>query len=182
MTTITVKGTVDPITPGYGIDTAGIFGPPGSSLANLDFVVVWTGENCNCSRTPDFNPITDATLTISGVTFDFGPGNFGNIFRDDLNQVQTITPEGNLFSLTTDYHTARGVFYIPGQGGTTQAFLHITSVPGPVLGEGFASFLLLLLGMTILCKTRTIFVDNPSRPCHDAGYGPFTGAIPLAKP
>jgi hypothetical protein len=207
--TITITGTVSAYGhgQGYGIDTSGIFGPVGASLVDLPFTVVWVGEDCNCAATYigdviqagnfQFNPVINATLTIAGTTYDFGAGNVANDFYNILHQVQTVTPSGERFSLTTaipgfgennlgprgspDGTYPDGVFYIPASG--THAYLEIPQpIPGPILGQGIAGLLLAVILVTILWKSRTIFVDNPSRSCHHARYGPFAATISLAKP
>jgi hypothetical protein len=151
--TVTVTGVVAPavVFAGntYGVDGGGYFGPAGASLVGDPFTVTWTGFNCNCGGTSTFNPVLDATLTINGITFDFGPG-LGpyNDFGDGLHQV--VVAPGNV-QLTTRYAQwggpsgQDGVFYIQQCCvANTQAFLTILfpPVPGPVVGAGLPGLIL----------------------------------------
>src|SRR5215472_4903997 len=63
----TVTGTVAPHT----LDAAGIFGPVGGDLSGLPFIAVWITDK----EVAIFSggPPLGANITISNVTFDFGP-------------------------------------------------------------------------------------------------------------
>ena|SRR5215510_9390744 len=153
---------------------SGIFGPLGGSLAGLPFSLTWTGIPCDCTeRDVGFNPVIDAALTISGVTYDFGAGNsgFGDFF-DNLHQTQSrneITI--NFFNppvvtstytqIGTNNDLYKGFFVIslyPYQHPDTSGTLllsSITDVPGPIAGEGLVGLVPMLLFVAYLIS-RTL--------------------------
>lgn len=170
---LTVTGTVAPVvtnTPNgtYGIDYGGYFGPAGASLAGDPYTVVWTASDCGAFC---LNPVINAVLTINGHSYDFGSGS-NSIFRpndplDPFEQVQQLS--GVFLSLTTRQQSqilpvdnpAGGVFYIP----STQAFLTVDPaplpVPGPIVGTGPSS-LVLLAAFIRIAKWRS-FRSSRSR-------------------
>jgi hypothetical protein len=72
----------------YGYDNAGFFGPQFASLGGAQFLVTWTGTDCNCYSGPlaaaaglggPVSNLTGATLTINGVTVDLMPFHTANV-------------------------------------------------------------------------------------------------------
>jgi hypothetical protein len=104
-------------------------------------------------------------LTINGINYDFGAGLDGDFFSD-TQQTQTFSP--SFTSLTT--HAAGfgsqngipgrdGVFYLDVGSNTaywTQAFLTVSSVPGPIVGTGLPAFILLAALVAFALRRRPI--------------------------
>jgi hypothetical protein len=176
--TFIVQGTVvaptgsDSSPSAYGYDNAGLFGPAFANLGGLPFRVVWTGTDCNCyggpgnSVSPSFGPngpITDAILTINGVSLDLNEFNnintsewLDNVFGPFL-QLQTTmqfnpNPPWNEIFPTSQFTLATGVNNpLTGIGGAAYLDLadgnhpypsnfflmtDIAAVPAPILGAG----------------------------------------------
>jgi hypothetical protein len=94
MTTLYVQGFVNAPTgpdsgPGvYGYDNGGFFGPQFANLSGAQFLVTWTGTDCNCisgslaayiGEGSPVSTITGATMTINGVTVDLLPFHTANV-------------------------------------------------------------------------------------------------------
>lgn len=159
----------------YGYDNGGFFGPVGGNLAGDFFVVTWTGTDCNCSGQP--GPVSDAVLTINGMSLDLGA--FNNIWFsewssapsvpflqiDTLIQREQFPPFADVFP-TSQYGLATSM-----SGGamqlsdsnhvfSTEAYLgvsHIglTVVPAPVAGASLPGLLAAVVLVVAWWRRRT---------------------------
>jgi hypothetical protein len=186
MTTLIVQGYVTPpsgpdTSPGFfGYDNAGFFGPRGASLADLPFSVTWTGTACNCDGGPNtsgnpVSPVTDATLTINGVTVDLaatGTIVIGQWFND---HILGATPSHTLLTYSTNVFTFDGGYLSlqnPSDVAETNAYLTITNfngipvpvyVPGPIVGTGWPALALIAAILTYrLFASRRLSSRQPA--------------------
>jgi hypothetical protein len=129
----------------YGYDNGGFFGPQFANLGGAQFLVTWTGTDCNCYSGPSavgaglggpVSNITGATLTINGVTVDLMPFHTANVHEaewlnnangsTEIVQVQTtssltVTEPYPPFTTTTTYAPGTPDLGIP-PGSSTGVF------------------------------------------------------------
>jgi hypothetical protein len=122
MTTLYVQGFVNaPTGPDsgpsvYGYDSGGFFGPQFANLGGRQFLVTWTGTDCNCYSGPiaaaaglggPVSNLTGATLTINGVTLDLMPFLTANVneaeWLNNANGSTEIVQLATVSSITEPY-------------------------------------------------------------------------------
>jgi len=155
-----------PGTSNYGFDFGGYFGPPGANLSNDPFTVTWQG-------TAGQN-VTDAQLTINGITIDMVVGPIGQSEWDNNYCIQTncspFLQVESQYVLNTGPNYPLDSFVDPNIGGAallrnginasleTDMFLHVDgmtlSVPSPPLGSGLPGLLLLVVAWWIRQKNK----------------------------
>ena len=164
----TVTGVIAPIVEDFagettGTDGGGFFGPAGGSIIGDRYTVVWTANNCGCTGAgnspfapasnsfPLPDPILDVTLTINGITFDFGaPDYYGEFYlpgEDPINLSLNLQQAAYLHG-NDEISTSVGFALDPSVGGAfeinetddtskgTAGVFGAQAVPGPLAGAG----------------------------------------------